>query len=140
MESYESDIAQFKLQIEKLRQNQVAEIDQRCREVDHLKLQLSEQLSSIQEDRDGLAKRLSSATSENELLKKQVSRLESEKVLISEQAMDENSTLRRECNTLKTRLVRISEHSKQLELENTALRSRLAKVQRLVIPLSLCNF
>lgn len=76
MKLYEEDITRLNHEIERLRQSQLTEIDQRCNEVDALKQQLSGQLSSLQRDRDSLSHKLIDIAAEKNCLVNKVSQLE----------------------------------------------------------------
>ena len=78
LKSYEKNIACLNHEIERLRQSQLTEIDQRCNEVDALKQQLSGQLSSLQHDRDSLSHQLIDIAAEKNCLVNKVSQLEGE--------------------------------------------------------------
>lgn len=112
LECYENDLKQSNLQLNKLRQSQVTEIDQRCRQVDILKQQLSDQLESLQHQRDSLVSHLKVKTS----------------TLAS--SIEECNKLRHEIEELRVQLERSSEHASQLQNENATLHNQLKRSQR----------
>ncbi len=127
---YADDVASTNTQIEKLRISQLTEIDQRCKEVDYLKQQFSDQLNSIQQDHNEYAQKLSNVTLERNSLIEKVSELEEANCKLSEEAAKETSRLRSELTAKINHLKRISEHAEQVEYENSALQLRLTQVQR----------
>lgn len=122
---------QLNLQIEKLRENQLTEIDQRCKEVDTLKQQLSDQLNSLQLDRDSLSHTLADKTAENTSLLKKVSTLKKKNSTLESKLCEETIKFRHEMESFDSQMRNILSHAEQLELENTALQSKLTRVQRL---------
>lgn len=128
MKVSKSDAEQLSLQIEKLRQSQLAEIDHRCSEVDALKQQLTYQLTSLQQNCSSLSCQLTEASAENAHLLERNSLVEVEKERIAEQL----SKKVQEQEILKSKLKNMSLHVEKLEGENKAVHSRLILTERYV--------
>lgn len=127
------ELESFKNEIDKLRQNQLTEIDSRCREVESLKEQLSGQLESLQEDNSVLAEEVANLTSEKKQLLDKLSC--SELKLTSQPGNSDNkcSRLLHKKEALEERVTKLSEMVEQLQTSNAALRSQDGEVQRYYI-------
>lgn len=112
------------------------EIDQRCKEVDALKVQLSEELNSLQRDHDKLSHKLAEVTAENKDLVQKLENLEEKNCFLTTQSSETTVKWTRQCSLLKSRLTSISSHTEQVESENSALRSQLAYALRYIQALS----
>lgn len=125
LKSYENENARQTQDLEKLRLSQLTEIDQRCREVDALKQQLSGQLNTLQQDHDNLSRQLAEQSAERESLLGKVAGLEGENKALTM----ELGKRRQECDN---RVRAITDHAEQVQLENNTLQSQLMQLQRLV--------
>ena len=128
LKTYECDSTLLRQEIEKLRQSQLAEIDERCREVDALKQQLSEQLNCLQQDHDSHLHILTSVTAERNTLLDTLSKLEVE----NSSLISELSHTKHQYNAQSSLFSSLSDKMEQINLENTALRSKLTRVQRYI--------
>lgn len=136
MQSSKSEIQQLNLQLEKLRQSQLSEIDQRCSEVDALKQQLSDQLTSLQNQCNSLSSKLADATSEKKCLLERISRLESDNESLTSRCVEQSL----EWDRLNCKFQRAAEHEEKLELENKAINSHLHRLLFQFIGVCVCVF
>lgn len=121
---------QLKQQIENLRLGQLKEIDQRCKEVDALKQQLSEQLNSLQKDRDTLSCKLTELTHENKCLLNKVSSLEETNLCLATKLSEATEKLQLESKELNSHFALLSTYTEQLQSENSTLQSQLSFLRR----------
>ena len=128
LKSNANDIAQLNQEVEKLRQSQLTEIDQRCREVDVLKDQLSGQLHSLQQDHDSLLQQLNDTVAEKKMLICKFSDLQLENDTLTKEVMEK----KKQCDSYNKCLKSLSERAEDFELENSALQAKLVEVQRCV--------
>jgi chromosome segregation ATPase len=119
LQSYESEVSRLTQDLEQLRESQLTEIDQRCREVDALKQQLSGQLSTLQQDHDNLSRQLVGQRAEREYL-------------LSTQESLEGELVKRQ-HEYEGRVQAISDHADGVEKENSTLQARLSQQQRFVM-------
>ena len=111
-----------------MRQSQLTEIDQRCREVDILKDQLSGQLHSLQQDHDSLLQQLNDALAEKKVLVGKFSDLQFKNDTLTKEVLEK----KRQCDSYNKYLKSLSEHAKDFELENSALQTKLVEIQRCI--------
>lgn len=125
MKSCETDNIDLRQEIEKLRESQLTEIDQRCLEVDALKGQLSGQLSMLQQGHEALSHQVADLSAERNSLLRSVSELEQANQSLSTELVKQRQEW-------EDHLKNTSEHVAQVELEKTTFQAQLIQLQRCV--------